>query len=254
MKNKFIRELAHKLLLVASFEEMKGVLEDYSGFMGESEGNESPKEIVNSLGINKTKGYVISIIYFVLLVISFFAMDGIRVRGFDMLGFCSIVLLLMCVLFLFGTYSIWGKKLSLVSQYSSLKQKDNIFVIALSTIPFIIIVGFSIFMILSLNSFISHSTQMLTGFIIDISFLVLFVCGIISLVLMFLKGSKYFLSTTISYCAFACLVQMEVLCMCLSDISLVQKYTLFILSFLTEFLIFVIIALILNKKLGVLRK
>ena len=46
MKNKFIKELALRLLPIANFDDMKGVLEDYSGFMGEGEINEKPKDIV----------------------------------------------------------------------------------------------------------------------------------------------------------------------------------------------------------------
>lgn len=254
MKNKFIKELAVRLLPITSFGEMQGILEDYSGFMGEAEIHEKPKDVVKSLEIDKRKGYISSIIYFVLLTVSFFAMNSIRRMGWNMFVFCSVVLLLLCVLFLFSTYFLWGKKLSLVSQYGDLKSKDNFGAVVLSIIPLIIMVGFCGFMILSLESLISHSTQMLTGIIVDFSFLVLFVCGIISFLLMFLKGSKYFISTALNYCAFAVLVQSEIFCMCLSDISVVRKLILVIASFLVEFLVFGLIAVILNKKLGVVKK
>ena len=145
MKNKFIGELAHKLLLVASFEEMKGVLEDYTGFMSEAEIHEKPKDVVRSLEIDKRKGYISSIIYFALLVISFFAMNSIRRMGWNMFVFFSIVLLLLCIMVLFSTYFLWGKKLSLVSQYSDLKIKDSFGAVVLSIIPLIIIVGFSLY-------------------------------------------------------------------------------------------------------------
>ena len=253
MKNKFIKELALRLLPITSFSEMQGILEDYSGFMGEGEIHEKPKDVVKSLDIDKRKGYITSIIYFALLVVSFFAMNNIRRMGWNMFAFCSIVLLLMCVLFLFSTYSLWGKKLSLVSQYSSLKLKDNIAAVILSIIPSVIIIGFSIFIILSFKSLISHSTLMLTGNIIDISFLVLFVCGIIDFILMFFKGSRYFLNTIINYCAFACLVQSELFCVSIIDNSITMN-TLIVVSFLAEFLVLVLIAFILNKKLGVIRK
>lgn len=253
MKNKFIKELALRLLPIANFDDMKGVLEDYSGFMGEGEINEKPKDIVKSLEIDKRKGYVSSIIYFALLATSFFVMNETRRMGWSMFMFFSIVLLLFSIMFLFATYFLWGKKLSLVSQYSDLKIKDSFGAVVLSIIPLIIIVGFSFFMIFSLNQFITYSIQMLTGNIIDISFLVLFLCGIIDFVLMFFKGSKYLLSTTINYCAFACLVQSELFCVSLinNDISM---NTLIVVSFLVEFLVLVLTAFILNKKIGVVRK
>lgn len=253
MKNKFIKELALRLLPIANFDDMKGVLEDYSGFMGEGEINEKPKDIVKSLEIDKRKGYVSSIIYFALLATSFFVMNETRRMGWSMFMFFSIVLLLLSIMFLFATYFLWGKKLSLVSQYSDLKIKDNFGVIILSIIPLIIIVGFSFFMIFSLNQFITYSIQMLTGNIIDISFLVLFLCGIIDFILMFLKGSKYFLSTTINYCAFACLVQSELFCVRIIDND-ISMNTLIVVSFLVEFLVLVLTAFILNKKIGVVRK
>ena len=76
MKNKFIKELALRLLPITSFSEMQGILEDYSGFMGEGEFHEKPKDVVKSLDIDKRKGYITSIIYFALLVVSFFAMNN----------------------------------------------------------------------------------------------------------------------------------------------------------------------------------
>ena len=253
MNNKFIKELAIRLLPITSFDEMQGILEDYTGFMSEAEIHEKPKDVVRSLEIDKRKGYISSIIYFALLVISFSAMNSIRRMSWNMYVFFSIVLLLLCIMVLFSTYFLWGKKLSLVSQYSDLKSKDKFGAVVLSVIPLIIMVGFSFFMIFSLNQFITHSIQMLTGNIIDISFLVLFVCGIIDFILMFLKGSKYFLSTTINYSAFACLVQSELFC-----ISIIyndsRMNTLVVVSFLVEFFVLALIALILSKKIGVVRK
>jgi hypothetical protein len=253
MNNKFIKELAIRLLPITSFDEMQGILEDYTGFMSEAEIHEKPKDVVRSLEIDKRKGYISSIIYFALLVISFFAMNSIRRMGWNMFVFFSIVLLLLCIMVLFSTYFLWGKKLSLVSQYSNLKIKDKFGAVVLSVIPLIIIVGFSFFMIFSLNQFITHSIQMLTGNIIDISFLVLFVCGIIDFILMFLKGSKYFLSTTINYSAFACLVQSELFCISIIDND-ISMNTLVVVSFLVEFFVLALIALILSKKIGVVRK
>ena len=253
MKNKFISELAHRLLLVAGFDEMKGVLEDYSGFMGESGGNESPKEIVNSLGINKTKGYAYGVAYIAFLIISFFVMHSLRGGGFAVLQIIELApLIILIVVFLIATYLLWGKKASLVSKYSPLNRGCSFLGLLLSLIPIVIIIGFSVFLVLSLSGKVAYATQMLTGTIVDISFLIMLICGIIDFVLFYLKGSKYFFAVTINYIAYAVMVQLEII---LCKISFVNSAIILSISLvLAEFIIFLVIATVLNKKLGVIRK
>lgn len=253
MKNKFINELAHRLLLVAGFDEMKGVLEDYSGFMGESGGNESPKEIVNSLGINKTKGYAYGVAYMAFLIISFFVMHSLRGGGFAVSQIIELApLIILIVVFLIATYLLWGKKASLVSKYSPLKRGCSFWGLLLSLIPTVIIIGFSVFLVLSLSGKMPYETQMLTGTIVDISFLIMLVCGIIDFVLFYLKGAKYFFAVTINYIAYAVMVQLEII---LCTISFIDSATILSISLvLAEFIIFLVIATVLNKKLGVIRK
>ena len=253
MKNKFISELAHRLLLVAGFDEMKGVLEDYSGFMGESGGNESPKEIVNSLGINKTKGYAYGVAYIAFLIISFFIMHSLRGGGFAVSQIIELApLIILIVVFLIATYLLWGKKASLVSKYSPLKRGDSFLGLLLSLIPIVIIIGFSVFLVLSLSGKVAYATQMLTGTIVDISFLIMLICGIIDFVLFYLKGSKYFFAVTINYIAYAVMVQLEII---LCTISFIDSATILSISLvLAEFIIFLVIVTVLNKKLGVIRK
>lgn len=253
MKNKFINELAHRLLLVAGFDEMKGVLEDYSGFMGESGGNESPKEIVNSLGINKTKGYAYGVAYIAFLIISFFVMHSLRGGGFAVLQIIEFApLIILIVVFLIATYLLWGKKASLVSKYSPMKRGDSFWGLLLSLIPTVIIIGFSVFIFLSLSGKLPYVTQMLTGTIVDISFLIMLVCGIIDFVLFYLKGAKYFSAVTINYIAYAVMVQLEII---LCTISFIDSAMILSISLvLAEFIIFLVIATVLNKKLGVIRK
>jgi uncharacterized membrane protein len=53
MKNKFMLELTYRLLPLVSFDEMKEILDDYSGFMVDSQVNEKPKEVMKSLEIPK---------------------------------------------------------------------------------------------------------------------------------------------------------------------------------------------------------
>ena len=253
MKNKFINELAHRLLLVAGFDEMKGVLEDYSGFMGESGGNESPKEIVNSLGINKTKGYAYGVAYMAFLIISFFVMHSLRGGGFAVSQIIELApLIILIVVFLIATYLLWGKKASLVSKYSPLKRGDSFWGLLLSLIPTVIIIGFSVFLVLSLSRKVAYATQMITGTIVDISFLIMLVCGIIDFALFYLKGAKYFSAVTINYIAYAVMVQLEII---LCTISFIESAIILSISLvLAEFIIFLVIATVLNKKLGVIRK
>ena len=254
MKNKFINELAHRLLLVAGFDEMKGVLEDYSGFMGESGGNESPKEIVNSLGINKTKGYAYGVAYMAFLIISFFVMHSLRGGGFAVSQIIELApLIILIVVFLIATYLLWGKKASLVSKYSPLKRGDSFWGLLLSLIPTVIIIGFSVFIFLSLSGKMPYETQMLIGgTIVDISFLIMLVCGIIDFALFYLKGAKYFSAVTINYIAYAVMVQLEII---LCTISFIDSAMILSISLvLAEFIIFLVIATVLNKKLGVIRK
>ena len=251
MKKNFMTGLAHRLLLFASFEEMESVLEDYSGFMGESESKESPKEIIDSLGVNKIKGCISVAAYIIFLVASFFIFDSIRCR-YGMPIIFGGILLLFSLAFLVGTYLLWGKKASLVSKYCDLKRADSFGAAILSLIPTVLIVAFPFFIIFSLYGGIPYSTQMLAANIIDVSFLVMLICGIADVVLFFDKGSKYFLPLIINYIAYACFVEIEhILC----SVALVEwKFALSVSLVLAEFIVFLIATLILNKKLGGIRK
>ena len=73
MKNKFMIELAYRLLPLVSFGEMKEILDDYSGFMVDSQTTEKPKEVMKSLEIPKRNGFTMSVLFvgFWLLFIYF---------------------------------------------------------------------------------------------------------------------------------------------------------------------------------------
>ena len=58
MKNKFMLELTYRLLPLVSFSEMKEILDDYSGFMVDSQKTEKPKEVMKSLESARSNGLI----------------------------------------------------------------------------------------------------------------------------------------------------------------------------------------------------
>lgn len=180
-------------------------------------------------------------------------MHSLRGGGFAVLQIIELApLIILIVVFLIATYLLWGKKASLVSKYSPMKRGDSFLGLLLSLIPIVIIIGFSVFLVLSLSGKVAYATQMLTGTIVDISFLIMLICGIIDFLLFYLKGSKYFSAVTINYIAYAVMVQLEII---LCTISFVNSAIILSISLvLAEFIIFLVIATVLNKKLGVIRK
>lgn len=63
MKNKFMLELTYRLLPLVSFDELKEILDDYSGFMVDSQVNEKPKEVMKSLEIPKKNGFIAGVLF-----------------------------------------------------------------------------------------------------------------------------------------------------------------------------------------------
>lgn len=250
MKNKFILELSRRLLLCAGFEEMKEVLEDYSGFMGEGELKEKPKDVISSLDLPKKKNFKIIVVYFVLIALAFFCILRLDIyTGTSVLyDFAVIHLINISLLFTLITFWVWGKKSAVLSKYVGNNKSLRVTVALTRILPCVLLTGFFVYIVLSFNDVFSF------GFLVNYSQSTVAICyGLLlcfvfsAFILFFMFGSEYFVSLTMAFISFCTFMQYKLF---LGSISRMDDFIvpyLCILYFI--FVIQAVVTVTLNKKL-----
>ena len=247
MKNKFMLELSRRLLPFANFGEMKEILGDYSGFMVDSQVHEKPKDIVKSLELQKTKGFITGIL-FILFWWIFGCVNTWATTAWDEpFYFSGAVVILFSVVGLFVLFSVLGKKLALVSQYSGNRkfmQKSNVVLSAL------MISGITAFIGWLVLTFIyppEYKEPERVGLFIDLIYNIVCIFAVTNLLVFLIKGSAYFLSSGVSFVAMNIFTVLEIF---LSSISSFDNFIFtYLFIVLAAFFIQVIVVGILNSKL-----
>lgn len=247
MKNKFMLELSRRLLPFASFSEMKEILGDYSGFMVNSQINEKPKDIVKSLELKKRKGFVTGVLFILFWILFVYGSLWAITAWDEPFYFTGTVLTLFSVAGLFVLFSVLGKKLTLVSEYSGDKkimQKSNI---ALSVLMISGITAFICWLILTFIYPPEYKEPERLGLFVDLIYTIVLIFAAINLLLFLIKGSAYFLSFGVSFVSMNIFTVLKIF---LSSISIFDNFIImYLLIVLAVFFIKVIVVGALNSKL-----
>lgn len=247
MKNKFMLELAYRLLPLVSFGEMKEILDDYSGFMVDSQVNEKPKEVMKSLEIPKKNGFIVGILFIAFWL--FFVYFNIwSSRAYDVpfyiLGFVTMALgaVGLCVI-----YSALAKKFVLISKFSDNRACSKVINAIFGTI---VIVGMTAFICWIISTFIfayKYENLENVGLFIDSLYDLFTVFPIVNLFLFLIKGSDYFFSFCSSLVSVTAFTAIKLF---LSSISSMEWYIFpYLYAVLAIFIAEIIIVIVLNKRL-----
>ena len=247
MKNKFMLELTYRLLPLVSFSEMKEILDDYSGFMVDSQKTEKPKEVMKSLEIPKRNGFIMSVLFvgFWLLFVYFYMWSKTAYR------YPFYVLAALVIIFggvgLFLIYSQLSKKLMFVSKFSNNRKTSQMVNAIFNTI---VIIGMLSFIGWIISSFIytyEYENLANVGLFIESLYTLFSVFPIIALVLFFIKGSDYFFSFCSSLASVTAFTAIKLF---LSSISSMEWYIFpYLFTLLAIFVAEIVIIAVLNKKL-----
>ena len=247
MKNKFMLELTYRLLPLVSFSEMKEILDDYSGFMVDSQTTEKPKEVMKSLEIPKRNGFTMSVLFvgFWLLFI-YFNMWSTTAYNFPFYMLAALTIILGGA-GLFLVYSQLSKKLMFVSKFSNNRKTSQTVNAIFSTI---VIIGMLSFIGWIISSFIytyEYENLVNVGLFIELLYTVFSVFPIVALVLFFIKGSDYFFSFCSSLASVTAFTAIKLF---LSSISSMEWYIFpYLFTLLAIFVAEIVIIAVLNKKL-----
>ncbi len=247
MKNKFMLELAYRLLPLVSFNEMKEILDDYSDFMVESQLNEKPKEVMKSLEIPKKNGFIIGVLFISFWM--FFVYFNIWSRTAYNFPFYALAPLVIIFggIGLFLIYSQLSKKLMLVSKFSGNRKTSQKINAIFSTI---IIMGMLSFIGWIMFGFIytyEYENLASLGIFIESLYTLFSAFPIVALVLFFFKGSDYFFSFCSSLISVTAFTAIKLF---LSTISSMEWYIFpYLFSILGIFIAEIVVIAVLNKKL-----
>ena len=247
MKNKFMLELTYRLLPLVGFDEMKEILDDYSGFMVDSQVNEKPKEVMKSLEIPKKNGFIAGVLFVAFwLFFVYFNMWSMTAYNFPFYTLAAITIIFGGV-GLFLIYSQLSKKLMFISKFSS-NRKSSKTVNAIFSV--IVIIGMLSFIGWIISSFIytyEYENLANVGLFIESLYTVFSVFPIVALVLFFIKGSDYFFSFCSSLISVTVFTAIKLF---LSSISSMEWYIFpYLFTLLAIFVAEIMIIAVLNKKL-----
>lgn len=247
MKNKFMLELAYRLLPLVSFGEMKEILDDYSDFMVDSQTHEKPNEVMKSLEIPKKNGFIAGVLFIAFwLFFVYFNIWSSRTYDvpFYVLGVVTIVL---GAVGLYVIYSALAKKFVLISKFSGNRACSKVINAAFGAV---VIMGMTTFICWIISTFIftyEYKNLESVGLFIDSLYDLFTVLPIVNLFLFLIKGSDYFFSFCIS---FATVTIFTAIKMFLSSISSMEWYIfLYLFTILGIYILEVVIIAVLNKKL-----
>ena len=247
MKNKFMLELTYRLLPLVSFSEMKEILDDYSGFMVDSQTTEKPKEVMKSLEIPKRNGFIMSVLFvgFWLLFVYFYMWSKTAYRyPFYVLAALTII---FCGAGLFLIYSQLSMKLTFISKFSSNRKTSRMVNNIFSVIVIIGMLSFTWWIISSFIYTYEYENLANVGLFIESLYTVFSVFPIIALVLFFIKGSDYFFSFCSSLISVTVFTAIKLF---LSSISSMEWYIFpYLFTLLAVFFAGIIIVAVLNNKL-----
>ena len=247
MKNKFMLELTYRLLPLVSFDEMKEILDDYSGFMVDSQVNEKPKEVMKSLEIPKKNGFIAGVLFVAFwLFFVYFNMWSMTAYNFPFYTLAAITIIFGGV-GLFLIYSQLSKKLMFISKFSS-NRKSSKTVNAIFSV--IVIIGMLSFIGWIISSFIytyEYENLANVGLFIESLYTVFSVFPIVALVLFFIKGSDYFFSFCSSLASVTAFTAIKLF---LSSISSMEWYIFpYLYAILGIYILEIVIIAVLYKKL-----
>lgn len=240
-------ELTYRLLPLVSFSEMKDILDDYSGFMVDSQTTEKPKEVMKSLEIPKRNGFIAS----VLFVGFWFFFVYFNMWSKTAYNFPFYTLAALTIIFggvgLFLIYSQLSKKLMFISKFSSNRKSSKTIN---TTFSVIVIIGMLVFIGWIISSFIhayEYENLANVGLFIESLYTVFSVFPIVALVLFFIKGSDYFFSFCSSLISVTVFTAVKLF---LSTISSMEWYIFpYLFTLLAIFVGKIVIITVLNKKL-----
>ena len=247
MKNKFMLELTYRLLPLVSFSEMKEILDDYSGFMVDSQTTEKPKEVMKSLEIPKRNGFIMSVLFVGFwLFFVYFNMWSTTAYRYPFYVLAALTIILGGV-GLFLIYSQLSNKLTFISKFSSNRKTSRMVNTIFSSI---VIVGMLSFIGWIISGFIytyEYENLANVGLFIESLYTVFSVFPIVALVLFFIKGSDYFFSFCSSLISVTVFTAIKLF---LSSISSMEWYIFpYLFTLLAIFVAEIIIVAVLNNKL-----
>jgi len=247
MKNKFMIELAYRLLPLVSFGEMKEILDDYSGFMVDSQVNEKPKEVMKSLEIPKKNGFISGVL-FVAFWLFFVYFNIWSSRAYDVpfyiLGFVTMALgaVGLCVI-----YSALAKKFVLISKFSGNRSCSKVMNFTYGLIVIVGMVGFICWIISTFIYPYEYEKPENVGMFIGSLYDLFTVFPIVNLFLFLIKGSDYFFSFCSSLVSVTAFTAIKLF---LSSISSMEWYIfLYLFTILGIYILEIAIIAVLNKKL-----
>lgn len=247
MKNKFMLEFAYRLLPLVSFGEMKEILEDYSGFMADSQMHEKPKEVMKSLEIPKKNGFIAGVLFVAFwLFFVYFNMWSSRAYDvpFYILGFVTMAL---GAVGLYVIYSALAKKFVLISKFSGNRSCSKVVNITYGLIVIVGMVGFIGWIISTFIYPYEYEKPENVGMFIDSLYDLFTVFPIVNLFLFLIKGSDYFFSFCSSLASVTAFTAIKLF---LSSISSMEWYIFpYLYAIFGIFIAEIIIVILLNKKL-----